>query len=139
VALYKDGQVVSRTDHKTCASKATPDNAQSAPFQYLFISGTSFSAPTIAGVVALMLDKNGSLNNADATFGSLNNPASWGPGSLELLLEGSATNVPADEVVTTFRTGIPDPECWEMGTSGCTLEATGAGWVFVDDALAAVP
>jgi hypothetical protein len=40
-------------------------------------------------------------------------------------------------VVTTFRTGVPDTECWE--TTGCTLEATGAGWVFVDDALDAVP
>ena len=137
--LYKDGQVNSSTNVRTCASKATPDNASAAPFQYLFMSGTSFSAPTIAGVVALMLDKNGSLNNADATFGTLNNPASWGPGSLEVLLEGSATDIPADQVTTTFRTGVPDVECWEMGTTGCTLEATGAGWVFVDDALAAVP
>jgi subtilisin family serine protease len=139
VALYKDGQVVPRTDNKTCASKATPDNTQSAPFQYLFISGTSFSAPTVSGIVALMLSKDGSLSNADATFGTLNDPTSWGPGSLELALEGSATDIPPDEVVTTFRTGIDDPECWEMGTTGCTLEATGAGWVFVDDALAAVP
>jgi subtilisin family serine protease len=137
VALYKDGQVVSRTNHKTCASKATPDNIQSAPFQYLFMSGTSFSAPAIAGVVALMLDKNGSLNNANATFGTLNNPASWGPGSLEVLLENSATDIPGASVVTTFRTGVPDTECWE--TTGCTLEATGHGWVFVDDALAATP
>jgi len=139
VALYKDGEVVSRTNNKTCASKATPDNVQSAPFQYLFISGTSFSAPTISGIVALMLDKNPSLSNADAAFGTLNNPASWGPGTLEVLLENSATDIPPDQVTTTFRTGIPDVECWEMGTSGCTLEATGHGWVFVDDALAAVP
>lgn len=56
--LYKDGQVISSTNVRTCASKATPDNAHAAPFQYLFISGTSFSAPTIAGVAALMLQKN---------------------------------------------------------------------------------
>ncbi len=51
--LYKEGQVISSTNVRTCASKATPDNAHAAPFQYLFISGTSFSAPTIAGVAAL--------------------------------------------------------------------------------------
>jgi hypothetical protein len=139
VALYKDGEVVSRTNHKTCASKATPDNAQSAPFQYLFISGTSFSSPTIAGVVALMLDKNGSLSNADAdTAGSLiNDPSTWDSGALEELLENSATDIPGDQVTVTHRTGVPDPECWE--TSDCPREATGHGWVFVDDALAAVP
>src|SRR4029453_16783787 len=93
--LYKDGQVISSTNVRTCASKATPDNARAAPFQYLFISGTSFSAPTIAGVAALMLDKNPSLNNADATFGTLTDPASWGPGSFERALEGSATPIPA--------------------------------------------
>jgi subtilisin family serine protease len=138
-ALYKDGQVVSRTLHKTCASKATPDNASSANFQYLFMSGTSFSSPAVAGVVALMLEKNGALSNANAAFGTLGNPASWGPGSFETLLEGSATDIPADSVTVTHRTGVPDPECWEMGTAGCILEATGYGWVFIDDALAAVP
>jgi subtilisin family serine protease len=102
------------------------------------MSGTSFSAPAVSGVVALMLEKNGSLNNADAQFGTLSSPASWGPGSLELLLEGSATNIPAAAVTVTHRTGEADPECWETGASGCTLEATGAGWVFVDDALRVV-
>jgi hypothetical protein len=129
--LYKDGQVVPRTNVRTCASKATPDNAQAAPFQYLFMSGTSFSAPAIAGVAALMLQKKPSLSNADATFGTLNNPASWGPGSFERALEQSATPIPAPKsVVTTFRTGILDTESW--GTN-----AVGHGWVYVDDALAA--
>jgi subtilisin family serine protease len=137
--LYHDGQVISSTNVRTCASKATPDNTHSAPFQYLFLSGTSFSAPAVSGIVALMLDKNSSLNNAGATFGDLDDPTSWGPGFLEVLLEGSATDIPPDSVMTTFRTGVQDPECWETGASGCTLEATGAGWVFVDDALAAVP
>jgi hypothetical protein len=138
--LYKDGQVTPRTDHRTCASKATPDNAQSAPFQYLFISGTSFSAPTVAGVVALMLQKNPTLSNADATFGTLTDPASWGPGSLEEILEGSATPIAPGSVTVTHRTGESIVECWE-GAAGCasTLEATGHGWVFADDAVAAVP
>jgi len=138
--LYKDGQVTPRTDHRTCASKATPDNAQAAPFQYLFISGTSFSAPTVAGIVALMLQKNPTLSNADATFGTLADPTSWGPGSLEKILEGSATPIPPGSVTVTHRTGESIVECWE-GAAGCasTLEATGHGWVFADDAVAAVP
>jgi subtilisin family serine protease len=141
--LYKDGQVHPSTNVRTCASKATPDNAQAAPFQYLFMSGTSFSAPTIAGVAALMLDKNPSLSNADATFGTLTNPASWGPGTFEKLLEGSATDIPPGSVIVTHRTGEPLLECWEVTLSGhpeCTTqEATGHGWVFIDDALAATP
>lgn len=141
--LYKEGQITNGTLHRTCASKATPDSAQSAPFQYLFISGTSFSAPTIAGIVALILDKNPTLNNANATFGTLNNPASWGPGSLETLLETSATNIPPGLVTVTHRTGTPLTECWEMApavNAACSpAEATGFGWVYVDDALAATP
>jgi Subtilase family len=141
--LYKDGQVISSTNVRTCASKATPDNAHAAPFQYLFISGTSFSAPTIAGVAALMLQKNPSLSNADATFGTLNDPTSWGPGTFEKILEGSATDIPPGSVTVTHRTGEPLFECWEVTVPGhpecSTLEATGHGWVFVDDAIAAVP
>ena len=130
--LYKDGQVVPRTSVRTCASKATPDHAQSAPFQYLFVSGTSFLSPAIAGVAALMLEKNASLTNADATFGTVSDPATWAPGSPELALEGSATAIPAGSATVTHRTGTPLTETWGN-------DATGFGWVFVDDALAAVP
>ena len=130
--LYKDGQVTSATNNRTCASKSTPDNSHAAPFQYLFISGTSFSSPTLAGIVALLLDKNGGLSNADATFGTLGDPTSWGPGSLERLLEGSATPIAPGSVTITHRTGGPLTESWGA-------DATGHGWVFVDDALAATP
>jgi subtilisin family serine protease len=130
--LYKDGQVTAATDHRTCASKATPDNTSAAPFQYLFMSGTSFSAPTIAGVVALMLDKNYGLSNADAAFGTIDDPGSWGRGSLEKLLEQSATPIEPGEVTVIHRTGEEITETWGN-------DATGSGWVFVDDALAAVP
>ena len=105
--LYRDGQVTAATDHRTCASKAAPDNASAAPFQYLFMSGTSFSAPTMAGVVALLLDKNGGLSNADATFGTLDKPGSWGPGSLERLLERGATPIAPCSVTVVHRTGDP--------------------------------
>jgi hypothetical protein len=90
-----------------------------------------------------MLDKNPSLSNADATFGTLTNPASWGPGTFEKRLEGSATDIPPGSVTVTHRTGEPLLECWEVTVAGhpeCTTqEATGHGWVFVDDALAATP
>jgi hypothetical protein len=47
-------------------------------------------------------------------------------------------------VLTTFRTGVDDYECWELGPTtnspACsTLEATGSGWLLVDDVLAATP
>ena len=88
-----------------------------------------------------MLQKNPSLSNADATFGTLSNPASWGPGSFETTLEGSATDIAPGSVTVTHRTGEPLLECWEVLVTDhaeCTeLEATGAGWVFVDDALSA--
>lgn len=56
----------------------------------------------------------------------------------------SATDIPAGKVTTIFRTGVDDVECRELGPQpdapACTKnEATGLGWVFVDDALAAVP
>jgi subtilisin family serine protease len=129
--LYKDGQVISSTNVRTCASKATPDNAHAAPFQCLFISGTSFSAPTIAGIAALMLQKNPTLSNADATFGTLNDPSSWDPGSFEKVLESSATDIPPGSVTVTHRTDDPLFECWEVAVPGhpecSTLEATGHG------------
>jgi subtilisin family serine protease len=129
--LYQDGQVAASTNVRTCSSKATPDNASAAPFQYLFMSGTSFSSPAVSGVVALMLQKNPGLTNANAAIGTLSNPASWGAGSLELLLEKSATSIPAGSVTVTHRTGVPLTESW-------AADATGHGWVFIDDALNAV-
>jgi hypothetical protein len=116
--LYHDGQVISSTNVRTCASKATPDNAHAAPFQYLFISGTSFSAPTIAGIAALMLQKNPTLSNADATFGTLNDPKSWGPGTFEKVLESSATDIAPGSATVTHRTGDPLFECWEVTVPG---------------------
>ena len=40
--------------------------------------------------------------------------------------------IPPDSVDVTFRTGETTTETWQA-------DATGHGWIFVDDALAAVP
>ncbi len=134
VNLYKDGSVTSSTlNRRSCASKASPDNANAAPFQYLFMSGTSFSAPAVAGVAALMLEKNPDLSNADAVAGSLYDYRTWDSGMFEELLENAATQIQAPRSIpVTQRTGVVGTESW--GT-----DATGYGWVFVDDALNAVP
>ena len=130
--LYKDGEVTRATEVRTCAAKASPNNARAAPFEYLFMSGTSFSAPVIAGVVALMLQKSPALNNADASFGEFGNPGSWGPGNLERLLEGAATPIAPGSVSVRQRTGVLADETWGSN-------ATGFGWIFIDAALGAVP
>lgn len=122
--LYKDGQVTSGTINRTCASKATPDAAAAAPFQYLFISGTSFSAPTVAGIVALMLEKAPGISNMGATATT--------PGFVESILETSATVVPPGSVTVTHRNGTMLTETW--GT-----DATGFGWLYVDRVLTGTP
>jgi subtilisin family serine protease len=127
-----------------CSGKASPDSDQSTPFQYIFGSGTSFSSPTVVGIVALMLEKNKSLNNpaldnSDAPIGVLEDPTSWKPGSLELLLESGATKIEPGSVRIRSSDGSYYKPCWETGDPGCVLPATGHGWIFVDDALAAVP
>jgi len=143
--LYKDGEVVQRTNVKSCQSKPGETNPNSAKFQYLFISGTSFSSPATAGVVALMLQKNPGLSNKDAnTTIAINDPTHWDEGQVEDILEGAATPIAGAEVLTTFRTGAADYECWEIGPTthspACTTnEATGHGWLFIDDVLAATP
>ncbi|HEX7277340.1 MAG TPA: S8 family serine peptidase, partial [Acidimicrobiales bacterium] len=127
---YKDGAVSPATEVRPCAAKATPDNAAAAPFQYLFISGTSFSSPTLAGIVALMLEKNPTLSNADAAIGTFEDPGTWGSGALELLLEGIAVPIAPGTVDLTHREGNPVTETWGP-------DATGHGWVFADTAVAA--
>jgi subtilisin family serine protease len=120
-----------------CAGKAIPNGDKATPFQYIFGNGTSFASPTIAGIVALMLDKDPSLNNADATFGDYDEPAEWGPGHLETILEGAATEIKPGTIEITLSDGNHFSPCWEV--ENCDpYEATGAGWVFVDDALGAV-
>jgi subtilisin family serine protease len=120
-----------------CVGRATP-NDPAARYLYIFFHRTSLSAAVASGVVALMLQKNPALNNANASFGTLGKPTSWGAGTLEGLLEGSATDISPGTATVLYPPPIgPRSYCWEMPE--CPLEATGHGWVFIDDALAAVP
>jgi len=121
-----------------CTGKAIPQGDPAVPFQYIFGNGTSFSSPTICGIVALMLQKDPTLDNADASFGTWDDPSSWGPGHMERILESAATPIQAGTANITLSDGTPFSPCWEV--EDCDpYEATGFGWVFVDDALAAVP
>jgi subtilisin family serine protease len=89
---------------------------------YFFVGGTSQAAPHVTGTVALMLQKNGSLTQAQADA-ALTSSAIPLPGGCRDVLEIGATT-------TT-------PFCWETGTD--TAEATGAGLLNVPGALAATP
>ncbi len=85
-----------------------------------------------------MLQDHPALNNADAAFGLWNDHTTWGPGSLETILESAATDIAPGTATITHSDGSQSSACWEV--PGCdALEATGHGWVFVDHALAVLP
>lgn len=94
-----------------------PFQLQSGKPSYFFLGGTSMASPHVAGIAALMLQKNPSLVQAD----------------VEDILESSAIALPPGcrMVLTPFG---PDPEefCWEA-------DATGHGLATADAALAATP
>jgi subtilisin family serine protease len=88
---------------------------------YFFLGGTSMASPHVAGTVALMLQKNGGLTQAQA----------------DVALTSSATPLPGG-CRNVFDPNIgPTQFCWETGSD--TLEATGAGILNVPAALAATP
>jgi subtilisin family serine protease len=92
-----------------------PYQTQNGKLQHFFLDGTSMASPHVAGVVALMAQKNPALTPADA----------------ETYLESSAVPMPPgcrtmSDGVTTFTA------CW-------TGNATGAGLVVADGAIAATP
>jgi subtilisin family serine protease len=93
-----------------------PYQLQSGYTSYYFLGGTSMSSPHVAGVVALMAEKNGSLTAAQA----------------EIILEFAAVPLPAGS--RTIRN--PDGS---MSTVTWGADATGAGLVTADAALAATP
>lgn len=89
---------------------------------YYFLGGTSMASPHVAGAVALMLQKNASLTQAQA----------------DTALTSSATPLPPGcRIVRTGPAGDTAQYCWETGAD--SREATGAGILNVPRALAATP
>jgi len=104
--------------------KATPGPdpapADGIPSVYNYISGTSFSAPTTTGVVALMLSVNGGLSQAQA----------------EAILRSTAMPIPAGSWDAGFP--IPHANAWDSSKSlGGAGQQTGWGLVQADGAVAA--
>ncbi len=94
-----------------------PYQVNSGQISYYFLGGTSMASPHVAGIVALMAQKSPSLNATQA----------------EAILEGSAIYLaPGCRDVANPATGLPEEICWEA-------DATGAGLVTADAALAATP
>ncbi|HKZ98753.1 MAG TPA: S8 family serine peptidase, partial [Thermoplasmata archaeon] len=99
---------------------ADPAPPANVPSPYFFISGTSFSAPTTTGVVALMLSVNPGLTQAQA----------------EKILRSSAAPIPSDCWFATFP--FAHDNCWDASKSlGGPGHQTGWGLVQADGAVAA--
>lgn len=93
-----------------------PYQLQSGTTSYFFLGGTSMASPHVAGIAALMMQKDGTLVQAD----------------VELILETTAITLPAGcrDVLTPFGPA-PETFCWEN-------DATGHGLATADAALAAI-
>jgi len=99
---------------------ADPVPADGVPTEYTFISGTSFSAPTTTGVVALMLSVRPDLSQAQA----------------EKILRSTALPIPAGSWYATFP--FPHDNAWDASKSlGGPGHKTGWGLVQADGAVLA--
>ena len=99
-----------------------PPPPDGVPSPYSYISGTSFSAPTVTGIVALMLSVKGDLTQAMA----------------EEILEKTAMPIPAG----SWEAGFPFPHdnAWDDSKSIDPDAGTQTGWGLAqaDDAVAAL-
>lgn len=94
-----------------------PYQNNSGKTSYYYLGGTSMASPHVAGIVALMAQKDNELTAADA----------------ETILEESALPLPAgSRQVINPNTGVEENVAWGD-------DATGAGLARADAALAAVP
>lgn len=93
-----------------------PYQVNSGQTSYFFLGGTSMASPHVAGVAALMMQKNPSLTQ----------------GQVEAILKGSAIALGTGCRKVTSPAGVTSEVCWGA-------DATGAGLVTADAALAATP
>jgi subtilisin family serine protease len=101
---------------------AAPGSWVVGPYQvngqvsYYYLGGTSMASPHVAGIVALMAEKNPDLTAAEA----------------EGYLESSAIALPPGCRMVPTPYGYSEQYCWEA-------DATGSGLATADAALAAIP
>ncbi|HEV8253341.1 MAG TPA: S8 family serine peptidase, partial [Vicinamibacteria bacterium] len=93
-----------------------PFQLQSGQTSYFFLGGTSMASPHVAGIAALMVQKNPSLNAAE----------------VEAILENTAIALPPGCRTVAQPSGPPQQFCWGA-------DATGAGLATASAALAATP
>ena len=93
-----------------------PYQTQRGKTSYFFLGGTSMASPHVAGIVALMAQKDGALTAAQA----------------ETYVTGSAISLSAGCRTVAQPSGPPQSICWGA-------DATGSGLVTADGALAAMP
>lgn len=90
--------------------------ANGKPGQYYFVGGTSMASPHVAGTVALMLQKNSSLTQAEA----------------EAILRSTALYIPPGSAMVATPSGTVEEFTWGS-------DATGYGLIDADAAVAATP
>lgn len=90
-----------------------PYQFNSGKISYYYLSGTSMASPHVAGIVALMAQKNPSLTAAQAESILENNALNWGAGSLKVI----------------------DPNTGSLITESWGADATGKGFITADAAL----
>lgn len=93
-----------------------PYQINSGQLSYFFLGGTSMASPHVAGIAALMLQKNPLLKQAQ----------------VEAILKSTAVPLPAGCRDVSAPSGLVAPVCWGS-------DATGAGLATADAALAATP
>ena len=93
-----------------------PYQVNSGQLSYYFLGGTSMSSPHVAGIVALMLQKDPGLTAADA----------------ETILTGAAISLPPGCRTITDPSGVASQMCWGA-------DATGSGLITAEAALGATP